>query len=183
MFCIRTWLFVVILASAGTSGMAQGGTTLSDSETSHVVHRAMQVEIDNANLALTKSQNASVRAFANATRHTYSVADKQALSSPQDNPVSQSLVGSWSEHTQRLSKSSGEAFDAAYARNELAQHVLITGALEATLIPAAKDPQIKSLLQSELALFQKHLKDAKQLADQFQAHKQFTPAPPHRDHE
>ncbi len=190
MSCKRTWFFVAVLASAGTSVMAQGAPTLSDSEISDVIHRALRVEIGNADLALSRSQNERVRSFADATRRAYSDADKQALSSQgrsnirsQDNPISQSLADSWAERSQRLSKLSGEAFDAAYARNELAQHALITGALEATLIPAAKDPQIKSLLQDELALFQKRLKHAKKLADQFQAHTPFTPAPPQRDHE
>ncbi len=190
MFSARTWLFAAILSSAGTSVIAQDATTLSDSEIWYVVHTAMQIEIDNANLALSKSQNASVRTFADATRNDYSAADKQALSSlahfnfnPQDNSISQSLTGSGSERTQKLSKLSGEAFDEAYARNELERLIFITGALEVTLMPSAKDPRIKSLLQNELALFQGHLRDAQQLVDQFQEHTQPTPAAPHRDYE
>jgi putative membrane protein len=190
MYSARTWAFAVILSSAGTSTLAQGTTTLGDSQISQVAHTAMQIEIDNANLALNKSQSASVRAFARATRKDYSSADEGALSSHarfhfnlQDNPVSQSLADSGSEQTQKLSKLSGDAFDKAYARNELAHHILITGALEATLIPAARDARIKTLLKNELALFQERLKEAKQLADQFQAHTQPTPAPPRRDYE
>ena len=188
MFSVRMWLLAAILSCAGTSVIGQGATILSNSQIAQVVHTALQIEIDNADLALSKSQNAAIRSFAEANRKDYSAADKQALSSHansnfnlQDNPVSQSLAGSGSEHTQKLSKLSGESFDEAYARNELAHHILITGALEVTLIPGAKDARIKSLLQNELTLFQKHLREAKQLADQFQPHTQPTPAPPHRN--
>jgi putative membrane protein len=58
---------------------------------------------------------------------------------------------------------SGAAFDKAYAQNELAYHVFVTGALETRLIPSAQNSQVKSLLQSGRALFEQHHSDAVQL--------------------
>jgi Domain of unknown function (DUF4142) len=82
---------------------------------------------------------------------------------PQDNALSRSLAGAGAEHSQDLSKLSGAAFDKAYAQNELAYHVFVTGALETTLIPSTQNSQVKSLLQSRLALFEQHRNEAHNL--------------------
>ena len=96
MFSVRTWLLAAILSCAGTSVIGQGATILSDSQISQVVHTAMQIEIDNANLALSKSQNAAIRSFAEATLNDYSAADKQALLSHADSNFNSPLTKSLS---------------------------------------------------------------------------------------
>ena len=58
----------------------------------------------------------------------------------------------------------GAAFDKAYAANEVAYHKTVNGALEATLIPSSQNPELKSLLQTELKIFQAHEQHAEQLA-------------------
>jgi len=173
MFRIRYWPFIVVMCFAGTSVTAQNTVSLTDSQIAHIVYTAEQVDIAAANLALKNSSNNAVRAFANATLRDYTAANKTALSSlanlkinPQDNAISQSLAGAGAEHAQDLSKLSGAAFDKAYAQNELAYHVFVTGALETTLIPSAQNSQVKSLLQSKLALFEQHHSDAAQLVSQ-----------------
>ena len=174
MFRTRTWLFVAAMSSVGTEVTAQNPTGLTDAQIAHIAYTAGQIDIDYANLALSKSSNAFVRAYANATLNEYTATNKAALSSlanwninPQDNPISQSLAGAGTEHSQQLSQLSGAAFDRAYAENELAYHVLITGALETRLIPSTQNGQVKGLLQNELALFKQHQKDAGQLVSQF----------------
>jgi len=173
MFRIRYWLFIVVMCFAGTSVTAQNTASLTDSQIAHIVYTAEQVDIAAANLALKNSSNNAVRAFASATLRDYTAANKTALSSlanlkinPEDNAISQSLAGAGAEHAQDLSKLSGAAFDKAYAQNELAYHVFVTGALETTLIPSAQNSQVKSLLQSGLALFEQHHSDAAQLVRQ-----------------
>jgi putative membrane protein len=142
--------------------------------TQHVYTTAEQVDIAAANLALRYSANNAVRAFASATLRDYTAANKTAMSSlarlninPQDNPTSQTVAGAGAEHAQDLSKLSSAAFDKAYAQNELAYHIFVTGVLETTLIPSAQNSQVKSLLQSGLALFERHRSDAAQLASRF----------------
>jgi putative membrane protein len=173
MFLTRYWLFIVVMCFAGTSVTAQNTASLTDSQIAHVLYTAGQVDIAAANLALNNSSNNAVRALANATLRDYTAANKTALSAlaklninPQDNAISQSLAGAGAEHAQDLSKLSGAAFDKAYAQNELAYHVFVIGALEVTLIPSAQNSQVKSLLQSGLALFEQHQSDAAQLVSQ-----------------
>ena len=64
----------------------------------------------------------------------------------------------------RLSGLSGAAFDRAYAENEAAYHAAVNGALKTTLIPAADNGELKSLLETGLTLFGEHQKHAEHLA-------------------
>jgi hypothetical protein len=59
-------------------------------------------------------------------------------------------------------------FDKAYVDNEVAYHKTVNAALKDTLIPDAQNPELKSLLQSGLTLFQAHLEHAETLAKQLQ---------------
>jgi putative membrane protein len=174
MFRTRSWLLLAVMSAAGTSVTAQTTTSLTDAQIAHIAYTAGQIEIAAANLALKNSSNPSVIAFANATLNDYTAANKTALSSlananinPEDNAISQSLAGAGTEHWQQLSQLSGATFDRAYAQNELAFHILITGALEAKLIPSTQNGPVKNLLQNELALFKQHQDDATQLKSQF----------------
>jgi putative membrane protein len=170
---IRHWLLIAVMCFAGTGVTAQTTASLADSQIAHVYYTGRQVDIAAANLALRRSANNAVRAFANATLRDYTAASKTAASplaklniNPQDNTISQSLAGTGAEHVQDLSQLSGAAFDKAYAQNELAYHVFLTGALETTLIPSAQNSEVRSLLQSGLALFEQHRSDAAHLASQ-----------------
>jgi predicted outer membrane protein len=63
-----------------------------------------------------------------------------------------------------LAKLDGAAFDKAYVANEVAFHKTVNGALQSTLIPSARNPELKSLLQTGLKLFQAHQAHAEHLA-------------------
>ena len=82
---------------------------------------------------------------------------------PEDNDTSKSLAGAAAKKRQELSKLSGAAFDKAYAQNEVAYHQTVNGALETTLIPSAKNGELKNLLETGLKLFQEHQKHAEHL--------------------
>jgi putative membrane protein len=65
----------------------------------------------------------------------------------------------------------GAAFDKAYVANEVAFHKTVNTALSTTLIPAAQNPELKSLLQNGLKVFQSHLEHAEHLAQQLSTEK------------
>jgi putative membrane protein len=83
---------------------------------------------------------------------------------PQDNPTSQSLTKAAAAERAKLSHMSGAAFDREYINNEVAYHKTVNGALESTLIPSAKNPELKSLLETGLTLFREHQAHAEQVA-------------------
>ena len=58
----------------------------------------------------------------------------------------------------------GAAFDREYINNEVAYHKTVNGALETTLIPNAKNGELKSLLETGLTLFREHQAHAEQVA-------------------
>ena len=97
--------------------------------------------------------------------------NKQALDlvkklnvTPEDNDTSRSLSKSAADKQTELAKLSGAAYDKAYIANEVAYHKTVNGALESLLIPSAQNPELKSLLQTGLKIFQGHLQHAEHVA-------------------
>ncbi len=83
---------------------------------------------------------------------------------PEDNDTSRALTKQAADKRAELSKLNGADFDKAYVANEVAFHKTVNGALETTLIPSANNPELKSLLQTGLKIFQGHQQHAEQLA-------------------
>jgi putative membrane protein len=83
---------------------------------------------------------------------------------PEDNATSQALSKQAKATLDKLSHLSGSAYDRAYVDNEVAYHKTVNGALEKTLIPSAKNGELKSLLETGLTLFREHLAHAEQIA-------------------
>jgi putative membrane protein len=75
---------------------------------------------------------------------------------PEDNDTSKALVKQAEDRRAELEKPSGADFDKAYAKNEVAYHKTVNGALESTLIPSAQNEELKSLLQTGLKTFKGH---------------------------
>ena len=82
---------------------------------------------------------------------------------PEANATSEALQKQAGETKARLSALSGADFDRAYAANEAAYHKTVNGALQSTLIPSAHNAELKSLLETGLALFGEHQKHAEHL--------------------
>ena len=85
---------------------------------------------------------------------------------PEDNPTSQALTKQAKATSEKLAGLTGAAFDKAYVDNEVAYHKTVNSALSTTLIPNAQNPELKSLLERGLKLFQSHLEHAERLAQQ-----------------
>ncbi len=146
-------------------------SALSDPQIAHIAYTAGQLDIAAAQQALERSRNAEVRAFAETMLRDHRAVNDQALAlvrrlnvTPQDNPTSASLSTQAAEAQRRLAGLEGAAFDRAYAEREAAYHAAVNAALRDTLIPAAHNAELKSLLSSGLALFSAHQTHAEALA-------------------
>jgi putative membrane protein len=173
MFRLGSSLFITALCFAGTSAMAQTTTTPTDPQIAHIAYTAGQIDIAAADLALNKTHNDAVKAFANEMVRDHTAVNEKALAlldklkvKPEDNDISRSLADAAAAKRQELLKLSGAAFDKAYAENEVAYHLTVNGALETTLIPATQNGEVKSLLETGLKLFTEHRKHAEQLVSQ-----------------
>ncbi len=150
---------------------AAHAATLNDAQIAHIAYTAGEIDIAAAKLALQKSKNADVRAFAQNMVDDHTAVNQKALAllkklkvTPQDNPTSQSLTKQETAKQGELKKLSGTVFDKAYVANEVAYHKTVNDALSNTLIPGAKNAELKALLETGLKIFQGHQQHAEHLA-------------------
>lgn len=144
----------------------------SDAQIAHIAYTAGDLDIKAAQLALKKSKNADVRAFASDMVRDHQAVNDKALAlvkklgvTPEDNDTSKGLVEQSGEKQAKLAKLSGADFDKSYVDNEVAYHKTINGALQSTLIPSADNGELKSLLQTGLKIFTGHTEHAEHLAN------------------
>ena len=165
--------FAAALAAAAllASGIAVAeGAKPNDAQIAHIAYTAGQIDIAAADQALQKSSNRDVRAFAEDMQRDHKAVNDKALAlvkklgvTPQDNPTSQALLKQATDERRKLSQLRGAAFDRAYAQNEVAYHQTVNNALETTLIPSASNPELKSLLETGLKIFQGDEQHAEQV--------------------
>lgn len=152
---------------AATTAAAQAP---NDAQIASIVVTANQVDIDAGKVAQSKGSNAEVKAFGKQMVTDHTAVNKQAAAlakklklEPQDNPTSQSLKSGGAKNLKRLEKLKGAAFDKAYIEHEIAYHQQVIDAINKTLIPSAKNPELKKLLTTGLPLFEGHLQHARQI--------------------
>lgn len=157
------WVVAGALAAAG-SAFAQAPT---DAQIAHIVVTANQVDIDAGKVAETKGST-SVKAFGKQMVTDHTGVNKQATDlvkklgvKPEDNPTSQSLKQGGDANLKKLEGLKGKDFDKAYVDNEVTYHQAVIDALDKTLIPNAKNAELKSLLEKSRPAFVAHLEHAK----------------------
>lgn len=171
----KSLLTIVLALGVGAAASVQAQTpaapAINDAQIAHIAYTAGVIDVTAGKQALAKSHNKAVRAFAEEMVRDHAAVNDQALAlvkklgvTPQDNATSQSLsTGAAAEQT-KLAALSGSAYDKAYVANEVAYHKTVNGALSGTLIPSAQNPELKSLLETGLKLFQSHQMHAEHLA-------------------
>ena len=145
--------------------------TPTDPQIAHIAYTAGTIDIAQGKQALARSHNRMIRSFAEEMVRDHTAVNDKALAlvkklhvTPEANPTSAGLQKDADATLKRLSHLRGHAYDRAYIDNEVAYHKTVNGALETTLIPSAKNGELKSLLQTGLALFEEHQKHAEQVA-------------------
>jgi len=161
---------VALLLLSGPA-FAQDAAKPTDPQIAHIAYTAGQLDIEVAKLALGKTKNKNVRAFAENMVRDHTAVNDQALAlvkklkvTPEDNATSRALATKAAAKRTELAKLNGAAFDKAYVANEVAYHKTVNGALETVLIPSASNPELKSLLQTGLKVFQGHQQHAENVA-------------------
>lgn len=169
----------VVFALAVALGMGflvsvQAAEGPNDAQIAHIAYTAGVLDVAAAKQALEKSTNEEVRAFAETMVRDHSAVNDKALAlvkklgvTPEDNDTSKALTADANDKLAEYAKLEGAAFDKTYVDNEVAYHKTVNDALSGTLIPAADNAELKSLLETGLALFQAHQQHAEQLARHF----------------
>jgi putative membrane protein len=169
-------IFPIVGAMAlaiASAAVAQPAPAPNDAQIAHIAYTADVIDVAAAKQALAKSQNPAVRAFAEEMVRDHTAVNDRAIAlvtrlkvTPQPNATSTSLTEAADAKRAELDKLTGAAFDRAYVQNEVAYHRTVNGALGGTLIPNARNPELKALLQTGLKLFQEHETHAEHLAAQ-----------------
>ena len=160
--------------AAGLAMLAAGpAAALDDAQIAHIAYTANSVDIAWAKLAMQKTTNPKVRQFAEDMVRDQSALNDLALAlfqrlnlTPSPNSTSASLDRSAEAKRRQYASLTGPAFDRTYVQNEVAFHKTVNSALRAKLIPDAKSPELKGLLQIGLQRFEQHQTEAEQLAAQ-----------------
>jgi putative membrane protein len=170
MSILRSAIALGVLAVAG--GAFAQSPKPTDQEIAHIAYTAGEIDIAAAELARKHTRNKEVLAFAEDMVRDHKAVNVQALAlvkklnvTPEDNATSRALSKQAEERRKKLESLSGSAFDRAYAENEVAYHRQVNEALQATLIPAASNAELKALLSTGLKIFQGHQQHAEHLAD------------------
>ena len=143
----------------------------SDPQIAHIAYSAGVIDVEAAKLALAKTQNPDVKAFAESMQKDHEAVNDMALAlvkklgvTPEDNATSQALAKAAEEKRAEIGTLEGATFDKAYVDNEVAYHKPVNGALETLLIPSAQNGELKGLLETGLKLFQGHQQHAEHVA-------------------
>lgn len=159
----------LLLSAAGAS--AQTSSSINDAQIASIVVTANQVDIDAGKLAASTSTNAEVKKFAQLMVTDHTSVNKQAVDlatrlkvTPEDNDTSKSLKEGGDKNIATLKGLKGAAFDKAYVDHEVAYHQAVIDAIDKTLIPNAKNADLKALLVKVRPAFMTHLEHAKHLS-------------------
>ena len=157
-------------------GAVEGATNatrtaaVTDPQIAAIVVAANSVDIEAGKLAQSKTKNKQVREFADSMVRDHTAVNNAAVAlvtrlgvTPEENDTSRGLTASGEQTRARLSELSGKAFDRAYADNEVAYHKLVIDALDNTLIPNAKNAELKETLIKVRPSFVAHLGHAEHL--------------------
>ena len=149
---------------------AASAQEINDAQIASIVVTANQVDIDAGKLAASHATNPEVKKFGQQMVTDHTGVNKSATDlaaklkvTPQDNPTSQKLKSGGDENLSNLKGLKGAAFDRAYVDHEVAYHQAVLDALDKTLIPGAKNEELKALLVKVRPAFVAHLEHAKHI--------------------
>jgi putative membrane protein len=158
--------FLMIAASAS----AQSNASINDAQIAHIVVTANQVDIDAGQLATTMATNPEVKKFGTTMVTDHTGVNKAAVElatrlkvTPEDNPTSKALKAGGEKNVAHLKTLSGAAFDKAYVDHEVAYHTQVLEAIDKTLVPNAKNAELKALIVKVRPAFVAHLEHARSL--------------------
>ena len=149
---------------------AQGTAAPTDPQIVGIVETADDIDINYANLALSKARDKQVRDFAQQMITDHSAVQKSVINlasklnvTPADSPTSDSLKAQAQQTLEKLRGLKGKAFERSYVDNEVSYHEAVINATKTVLIPSARNAELKSALQGAEPLFEGHLAHAERV--------------------
>ena len=148
------------------SAFAQGGP--SDPQIAGIVVTANAIDVDAGKLAQSRTKNKEVSHFAQMMITDHTAVNQQAGAlakklgvKPEDSDTSKALKAGAADNIKNLKGLKGAAFDKAYVDHEVAYHAAVLDAIDKTLIPSAKNAELKDLIVKVRPAIAAHLDHAK----------------------
>ena len=161
---------VVVAAGLLLAPAASSAQSISDAQIAAIVVTANQVDIDAGKLATQKGSTKEVRDFGQRMVTDHSGVNQQASAlvkklgvTPMDNATSKSLKDGGKANMDKLAKLSGAQFDKAYVEHEVAYHQAVLDTIDKTLVPNAKNAELKALIVKVRPAIDAHLQHAKHM--------------------
>jgi putative membrane protein len=155
-------------ALAGNAAFAQAAP--DDAQIAGIVVAANTVDIDAGKLAQKMTKNKEVKTFAKQMVTDHTGVNKQATAlvkklkvTPTDSELAKSLKQGGADNMAKLKTMKGKDFDKAYIDHEVTYHEAVIDALDKTLIPNARNAELKDTLVKTRPAFVAHLEHAKKL--------------------
>lgn len=166
----KSFIVSAAVALLGGSAVSYGqGKGPSDAQIAGIVVTANAVDVEAGKIG-EKSKNPEVQKFAKQMVIDHTAVNKQASElasklklTPADSDVSKSLKDGGKKNADHLKSLKGTEFDKAYVTNEVAYHQAVLNAIDSTLIPNAKNTELKALLEKVRPAFVAHLDHAKRI--------------------
>jgi putative membrane protein len=162
-------LIAALFTVAGSTVFAQSSAP-NDAQIAGIVVAANTVDINAGMLAEQMSKNSEVKAFAKQMVTDHTGVNKQATAlvtklnvTPEESATSKSLKEGGDANIAKLKGLKGKEFDKAYVDNEVAYHQAVLDAVDKTLIPNAKNAELKETLVKVRPAFVDHLEHAKHI--------------------
>lgn len=170
-------LLLAVALAAPAAYVQAGADAPTDAQIAAIVVTANQVDIDAGKLAQQKGSSDDVKAFAQTMVRDHTGVNQAAADlvhklnvTPEPNATSASLKQGGDENLAKLRALNGKAFDKAYVDHEVAYHQAVLDAMDKTLIPDAKNAELKALLVKVRPAFVAHLSHAKALDEHLDGH-------------
>ena len=167
---MKKWTLALALICTAAAVTATSDRPMNDLEIAHTAYTAGGLDIRYAHLALAISENESVRDFAQTMIRDHTAVNEAAGAliaelnvTPQDNALSKALVTGAAAKRAELVALTGQAFDCAYAENELGYHQIVNKTVEESFIPAVTVAPLKELLVDALLTFKAHERHAEHM--------------------
>jgi putative membrane protein len=146
------------------------GKAPNDAQIAGIVVAANSVDIDAGKLAESKAHDPKVKEFAQRMVTDHTGVNKQASAlaqklklTPEDSDASKSLKDGGAANVAKLKGMSGSAFDKAYVDHEVVYHQAVLDTIDKTLLPNAKNAELKGLIEKVRPAIDDHLQHAKHL--------------------
>jgi putative membrane protein len=153
--------------NAATPAPAAGPT---DPQIADIVVTADNVDIEAGKMAKSMTKSSEVKKFANQMITDHTAVNKSATDlakklnvTPEESDTSRALKKGGEDSMAKLKSLKGKAFDKAYVDNEVSYHQTVLDAIDKTLIPSAKNEELKNLLTKVRPNIAAHLEHAKHL--------------------